>query len=94
MSACPVCGTATCRPVYYHLCSSCMGEGCPGCAGNLVPGIVPGQVEEGGNIVVCTEWADPVVDATMDDQMASLIAAVKSARNNVIADHEEANEAP
>jgi hypothetical protein len=93
---CKQCGRGTCKPVYFHLCPSCLGEGCPSCSESIVPGIVPGEVdtEIGGNLGVCTEWSDPETDAAIDDQRDSLIGAITICRDNMIADLEDANEAP
>jgi hypothetical protein len=85
---CPSCNRESCTRVWFHLCPGCMGESCADCRDNLVPGIVPGQVEEGGNISVCTEWGDPLVDAAIDDQKASLQKAVAECRDSIIAERE------
>lgn len=93
MSICTHCDRPGCKPVYYHLCPGCMGEGCLDCEGNLIPGIVPGEVEEGGNIGVCTEWSDPTVGAAIDGQHESLIEALTACRDSAMAEQEEADEA-
>lgn len=93
MSVCKHCDRPGCQPVFYHLCPGCMGEGCQGCADSLIPGIVPGQVEDGGNIGVCTEWSDPTMDAAIDGQHESLIDALTHCRNMAMQEQEEADEA-
>jgi hypothetical protein len=90
---CKNCGSWNCEPKFFHLCVGCNGEGCASCNDNLVPGVVEGAIEEAGNIIVCSTCGDPEIDAVMDDTMGSLIAAVKSARDEVMAEEESADEA-
>lgn len=82
---CPHCMREGCTPIFFVLCGECEGAGCELCSGSIIPGIL--QVskeppEEG--ISVCTQWSDPEVDAALDDQRPSLIAALTSARDSVI----------
>jgi hypothetical protein len=88
---CEHCKREGCRPVVFTICGECEGAGCGICKDSLVPGVLPAaeRSPEGGNITVCSEWADPEVDAALDYQRASLISAVAAARDAVIRDREE-----
>jgi hypothetical protein len=92
-TACTGCGSVTCKPAAWHLCPSCKGEGCGECRESLVPGIIPGWVDNdvGSNIIVCSEFEDPAVDALAAGTLDSLLAAVRGARDAAI-DEEEAHD--
>jgi hypothetical protein len=83
---CGNCHREGCLPAIFVLCDECEGAGCALCKDSLIPGIrrVTELPPEGGAIRVCSEWADPEVDAALDDQRPSLIAALTSARDAVI----------
>ncbi len=89
--SCERCKREGCRPVIFTICGECEGAGCSLCKDSLIPGILPAEAmsPEGGNIIVCTEWADPEVDAAIDNQRPSLIRALTEARDAVIRDQEE-----
>jgi hypothetical protein len=88
---CEHCGREGCVPVIFTLCGECEGIGCALCKDSLVPGVLPAaeRSPDGGNITVCTEWADPEIDAALDDQRASLIASLTACRDAVIRDRGE-----
>lgn len=90
--ACTHCGLESCQPVYFHLCPGCQGDGCEDCKGSLVPGLMPGEIDPGDNIGVCSQFADPEVDAAIDDQRESLISAITECRDRIIEEMEDANE--
>lgn len=79
---CPRCDREGCKPVYFRLCPECGGAGCTLCAPSLVPGILPDAEDpEGGQIIVCSEWADPEIDAAIDNQRPSLLRCLITARD-------------
>ena len=89
-SPCKECGSERCNPAVFHLCPACNGEGCADCTGSIIPGIVPGEVEEGGNIFVCSDYGDGEIEAAIYGTRDCLIEAMKSARDCAIEDRESA----
>lgn len=85
---CEQCKSDRCRPRYFHLCPSCNGEGCFACTGSLIPGIVDGEVEEGSNLIVCSDYQDPEIEAAMFDTRDSLIEALTSAKASMMQEEE------
>lgn len=92
--SCKVCGREECRVAYFHLCPACEGQGCAACKGNIIPGVVPGEVDGRlGKIIVCTEFGDPAVDAIQADEMKYLTACLIQCRDEIIAEKEAMDEA-
>jgi hypothetical protein len=81
---CGYCQSEGCKPKVFHLCLSCNGEGCATCADSIIPGILEGELEDGGNLMVCSDWQDPEIEAAMFDTRKSLIEALESAKARMI----------
>lgn len=80
---CVACEREDCRPIFFRLCGECDGLGCPICKDSLVPGILRVDTDPEDGIQVCSQWADPEIEAAVHDSHASLLRVLAAARDTV-----------